>query len=193
MDCRKKFGEQEEQEESSTNQRYLWSVESLYKDSLWNKVLYRLPAWHQIPDRSGWLHDLKENSSHNSNNHTTILAFSCDDLDLKYYNIVSSMTPGGSSLPLSLLMRSACVLPLDIHAMVLDRSTPMGTATTARRRAACISPRAAPCSTGQRGAQISAAFNSITIHLSLGERNMYRTVFTISRYVARTLSSWSKK
>lgn len=51
-----------------------------------------------------------------------------------------------SPLPLSLLMSSAWVLPLDIHAMVRDSSTPMGTATIARRKAARISLTGSACS-----------------------------------------------
>lgn len=49
-------------------------------------------------------------------------------------------------LPLSLLMSSACVLPLDIHAMVRDSSTPIGTATIARRQAASMSYSGTSCS-----------------------------------------------
>lgn len=43
-------------------------------------------------------------------------------------------------------MSSACVLPLDIHAMVRDSSTPIGTATTASLNAARISYTGSPCS-----------------------------------------------
>ena len=50
------------------------------------------------------------------------------------------------NLPLSLLISSACVLPLDIHAMVRDSSTPIGTATTASLNAARISYTGSPCS-----------------------------------------------
>lgn len=63
-------------------------------------------------------------------------------------------------LPLSLLMSSGCVLPLDIHAIVRDSSTPMGTATTARRSAARISYTGSLC----RDAMISACNPEYTTH-----------------------------
>lgn len=63
-------------------------------------------------------------------------------------------------LPLSLLISSGFVLPLDIHAIVRDSSTPMGTATTARRSAARISYTESLC----RDAMISACNPEYTTH-----------------------------
>lgn len=63
-------------------------------------------------------------------------------------NILHSLLNIGYSeyLPFSLVMSSACVLPLDIHATARDSRTPIGTATATSRKAARISYPGSSCS-----------------------------------------------
>lgn len=56
-----------------------------------------------------------------------------------YYSKLFTLALVVIGIPFSLVMSSACVLPLDIHATARDSSTPIGTATTTSRSAARIS------------------------------------------------------